>query len=106
MPDSTTVIELRNISKLFPGVKALEEVNFSAKSGQVHAICGENGAGKSTLMKIINGIYKPDTGNIFIKGQESKINSPLDARKHGIAMVYQECAFVPEMTVEESLEFL
>ncbi len=97
------VIELNNISKRFPGVKALDKITISARAGEVHSICGENGAGKSTLMKIINGIYKSDTGEMKIKGEVVKIHSPLNAREHGIAMVYQECAYVPEMTVEESM---
>ena len=61
------------------------------------------GQGKSTLMKIINGIYKPDEGDIYINGEKAKIHSPLDAKAYGIAMIYQECAYVPEMTVEESM---
>ncbi len=103
MSQEIPIIELHNISKKFPGVKALDNMTLSAREGEVHSICGENGAGKSTLMKIINGIYKPDSGEIKIGGEVAKINSPLDAKSYGIAMVYQECAYVPEMTVAESM---
>ena len=103
MSDAVPMIELNNISKKFPGVKALDNMTLTARAGEVHSVCGENGAGKSTLMKIINGIYKPDSGEIKIKGELAKIHSPLDAKSYGITMVYQECAYVPEMTVEESM---
>ena len=74
-----TLLEVRNISKSFPGVKALEDVCFSVKEGSVHVLCGENGAGKSTLMKIINGIYQPDGGETLIKGEKVEITSPIKA---------------------------
>ena len=98
-----TVLEVRNISKSFPGVKALEDICFSVKKGSVHVLCGENGAGKSTLMKIINGIYQPDSGEIFIHGEHVRIQSPIRARSLGISMIFQELNYTPEMTVEESL---
>jgi inositol transport system ATP-binding protein len=97
------LLELKNITKAFPGVLALDNVSFFARRGEVHALCGENGAGKSTLMKIINGIYKADAGEVFIEGKPAVIHNPVDARKQGIAMIYQECTFVPEMSVAESL---
>jgi inositol transport system ATP-binding protein len=96
-------LELENITKMFPGVLALDQVSFSAKCGEVHALCGENGAGKSTLMKIINGIYKADSGSMRINGQPVLIKNTIDARRHGIAMIFQECTYVPELTVAESL---
>jgi inositol transport system ATP-binding protein len=98
-----TFLEVRDISKAFPGVMALNNVSFSARRGEVHALCGENGAGKSTLMKILNGIHKADSGDIFIEGKPVVIQNPVDARKQGIAMIFQECAFVPEMSIAESL---
>jgi len=98
-----TALEVRNISKSFPGVKALEDICFSVKKGSVHVLCGENGAGKSTLMKIINGIYQPDSGDIFVKGDKVKIQSPIRARSLGISMIFQELNYTPEMSVEESL---
>jgi inositol transport system ATP-binding protein len=100
---STVFLELKNITKAFPGVLALDNVSFSARRGEVHALCGENGAGKSTLMKIINGIYKADSGEICIDGKPVQIQNPIDARKQGIAMIFQECTYVPEMTVAEAL---
>ncbi|MDR0624273.1 MAG: sugar ABC transporter ATP-binding protein [Treponema sp.] len=96
-------LELKNITKVFPGVLALDNVSFTARRGEVHALCGENGAGKSTLMKIINGLYKADSGDIYIEGKPVQIQNPVDARRQGIAMIYQECTYVPEMTVAESL---
>ena len=96
-------LELKNITKAFPGVLALDDVSFSARRGEVHALCGENGAGKSTLMKILNGIYKADSGEIIIEGKPVHIQNPIDARKQGIAMIFQECIYVPEMTVAEAL---
>jgi len=95
-------LRVLKINKSFPGVKALDNVNFSIKKGSIHAICGENGAGKSTLMKIINGIYQPDSGEIFIDEKPVKIKDPIKARHLGISMISQELNFVPEMTVEEN----
>ena len=69
MPESQYVLELKGITKIFPGVKALDNVNFAVRKGTVHCLCGENGAGKSTLMKVINGLYKQDTGEILIDGK-------------------------------------
>ena len=100
---TTVFLELKNITKSFPGVLALDKVSFEARRGEVHALCGENGAGKSTLMKIINGIHKADSGELFIEGKPAHIQNPSDARAKGIAMIFQECAFVPEMSVAESL---
>lgn len=98
-----TVLEVKNISKSFPGVKALADICFSVKKGSVHVLCGENGAGKSTLMKIINGIYQADSGEIFLHGEKVRIQSPIKARSIGISMIFQELNYTPEMTVEESL---
>lgn len=95
-------LEVKGITKTFPGVKALDNVSFSVKKGTVHVLCGENGAGKSTLMKIINGIYKPDSGEIVIDGKPVNVKNPIDARKHGISMIFQELNYIPEMTIEES----
>lgn len=97
------LLEVRNISKSFPGVKALADICFSVKKGTVHVLCGENGAGKSTLMKIINGIYQADDGEILIKGEKHHIQSPIHARDIGVSMIFQELNYTPEMSVEESL---
>jgi inositol transport system ATP-binding protein len=98
-----TLLEVKHISKSFPGVKALDDVSFSVKGGSVHVLCGENGAGKSTLMKIINGIYQPDGGDTFIRGAKVQIESPTKAGELGISMIFQELNYMPEMSVEESL---
>ncbi len=99
---SSDILEISKVSKSFSGVKALNNVSFSVKKGTVHVLCGENGAGKSTLMKIINGIYRPDKGEIRIKGNAVDIRNPHVAREHGIAMIFQELGYVPEMSIEEN----
>jgi inositol transport system ATP-binding protein len=96
-------LRVSNIEKSFPGVKALDKINFAVKKGTVHVICGENGAGKSTLMKVINGIYKPDSGEILIDEKVVEIKNPIQARSLGISMIFQELNYMPEMTIEESL---
>lgn len=96
-------LRIVNIEKSFPGVKALDKVNFVVKKGSVHVLCGENGAGKSTLMKIINGIYKPDAGKIMIDEKEVEVKNPIQARHLGISMIFQELNYIPELTIEESL---
>ncbi len=99
----TFKLEVLHISKSFPGVLALDDISLQARRGSVLVLCGENGAGKSTLMKIINGIYQPDGGEIRIDGKRVHVRSPIQARKLGISMIFQELNFMPEMTVEESL---
>lgn len=95
-------LQFSHITKLFPGVRALDDVNLAIKKGQVHAIVGENGAGKSTMMKILDGIYRADEGQILIDGKAVEIRNSKDAEKHGIAMIHQELAFCPDMTIEEN----
>lgn len=101
--ESNIKLRVSKIEKAFPGVKALDRIDFQVRKGTVHALCGENGAGKSTLMKIINGIYKPDGGQIYIDEQPVRIQNPIQARSHGIAMIAQELNYVPEMSIEENL---
>lgn len=96
-------LELRGISKSFPGVKALDGVNIALRPGTVHAIVGENGAGKSTLMKIINGLYQRDEGTVLLDGQEVTFSGPMESAQAGIAMIYQELNFFPELTVAENI---
>jgi inositol transport system ATP-binding protein len=96
-------LRVSGIEKFFPGVKALDNINFAVKKGTVHVICGENGAGKSTLMKVINGIYKPESGQILIDEKVVEIKNPIQARSLGISMIFQELNYMPEMTIEESL---
>jgi len=97
------VLEFRNITKTFPGVKALSDVNFGIRKGCVHVLCGENGAGKSTLFKVINGLYKPDSGEVWLDGKQLHVNGPAEALHEGIAMIYQELNIIPEMTVLENM---
>ena len=99
----STLLELIDITKYFPGVLALNHVNFDIKAGEVHVLMGENGAGKSTLMKIIDGIYQPDEGIIKINGQEKKITSPFYAIENGIAMIHQELNTVLDLSVAENI---
>ena len=101
--DSDVKLQLQGISKSFPGVKALDGVDVTLRTGTVHAIMGENGAGKSTLMKIINGLHKQDKGEIFLDGEKVDIDSPFQASAMGIAMIYQELNYFPELTIEENL---
>ncbi|MGO4571832.1 sugar ABC transporter ATP-binding protein [Microvirga sp. 2TAF3] len=97
-------LEMRNVSKTFPGVKALNGVQLKAWGGEVLALMGENGAGKSTLMKILSGAYQPDPGaEILIDGKRVDIKDPIAARKHGIAIIYQELALAPNLTVAENI---
>jgi len=97
------VLEIEGIRKEFPGVVALDDVQFRLRPGTVHALMGENGAGKSTLMKIIAGIYTPDRGKIRLRGEEVELESPLDALERGIAMIHQELALMTWMTVAENI---
>ena len=96
-------IELKNITKTFYGVKALDDVSLSVKKGEVHAVVGENGAGKSTIMKILGGLYFADTGNIYIDGTLRHINTVQAALKNSVCVVHQELHFMPELTVAENI---
>jgi methyl-galactoside transport system ATP-binding protein len=97
------LLELNNISKEFPGVKALDDVTLKIRPGTVHALMGENGAGKSTLMKCLFGIYKPDAGEIYINGEKKEINSSKDALSNGISMIHQELHPIPYRNVMENI---
>ena len=97
------LLKMKNISKSFPGVKALDKVNLELKSGEVHALLGENGAGKSTLIKVLGGIYSLDEGEIEIEGKKVSIESVHDASKNNIAIIHQELVLVPYMTVAENI---
>lgn len=94
---------MRHISKSFPGVKALDDVGFSVAEGEVRALVGENGAGKSTLMKILNGNYKKDEGQILIDGKEVDITDPLVAAAHGISIIFQELNLVDQLSIAENI---
>ncbi len=99
------ILEMKNISKEFPGVKALDNVNFKVKEGEIHCLVGENGAGKSTLMKVLSGVYPYGnyTGDIVINGEVQKFTGIADSEKAGVAIIYQELALVPEMTVYDNI---
>ncbi len=100
---SDYLLEMRGVSKSFPGVKALDNVSLKLRAGTVHALMGENGAGKSTLMKCMFGIYKMDEGEILIDGEKTEIRDPMDALKKGIAMVHQELQPIPARTIGENI---
>ena len=99
------ILEMRNITKVFPGVKALNNVSFRVAQGEIHCLVGENGAGKSTLMKVLSGVYPYGeyTGDIVFGGQVQKFAGISDSERAGIAIIYQELALVPEMTVYENI---
>jgi simple sugar transport system ATP-binding protein len=101
--DATPLLEMIGVGKDYRGVSALRDINFDLRRGEVHAIVGENGAGKSTLVKILAGAVTPSRGEIRIAGQRVLIAGPAGARRHGIAMVYQETSLVPTMTVAQNL---
>ncbi|MFJ7744749.1 xylose ABC transporter ATP-binding protein [Peribacillus sp. NPDC097295] len=101
----TFALQMEGITKVFPGVKALDNVTFSVRKGEIHALCGENGAGKSTLMKILSGVYPAGTysGQIVINGKEVSFKSIKESRESGVSIIHQELALVNEMTVAENL---
>lgn len=97
------VLEMQNVVKVFPGVRALDGVNLQVRTGKVHVICGENGAGKSTLMKVINGTYQADEGEMYFEGTVVGKHSVQDTMQMGIAMIYQELNPVMDMTIAENI---
>lgn len=99
----TSILELRHIGKVFPGVRALDDINFEVRAGEIHALLGENGAGKSTLIKIMSGIYQPDSGEILLNGQPIQINNAAQAQAQGIAAIYQEPLVFPDLSVAENI---
>ena len=101
--EQPALLEMRNITKEFPGVKALDGVSLTVRPGTVHALMGENGAGKSTLMNVIYGIYRPDAGQILVNGQEVRITSPKEALAHGIGMVHQHFMLVDRLNAVENV---
>ena len=100
---SDYILEMKGITKIFPGVKALDKVDFQLKSGEIHALMGENGAGKSTFIKIITGVHTPDEGEIYLFGEKVEFKSPKDAQKLGIAAIYQHITCYPDLSVTENI---
>src|SRR5512138_445086 len=99
MAEQPPILEMKNIVKTFPGVKALNNVSFRVAAGEIHCLVGENGAGKSTLMKVLSGVYPfgEYSGQILINGQEQQFRGIPDSEKAGIAIIYQELALIPEL---------
>lgn len=102
-PVATPLLEMRNITKRFPGVLANDQISFDVRAGEVHTLLGENGAGKSTLMKILFGLYKPDEGEILLRGETANITSPTSAIEKRVGMVHQHFMLVPSLTVAENV---
>ena len=102
---SENILEMRNITKLFPGVKALDNVNFSVRQGEIHALVGENGAGKSTLMNVLSGIYPYGTytGEIYFQGKECRFRDITESEKVGLVIIHQELALIPLLSIAENL---
>ena len=103
MSEIKPVLRLEGIVKTFPGVRALDGVNFDVRPGEVHALMGENGAGKSTLMKVLAGVYQPDGGKIIIDDKPVKMTNPIEAKEHGVILIHQELSLAEEMTVAENV---
>src|ERR671923_2857189 len=103
MADEDIVLRIVNVSKSFGAIQALRGIDFELRRGEVHAIAGENGAGKSTLMNIIDGILRPDSGEIHLNGEPVEISSPARAQELGIGFVHQEIALCPDVTVAENI---
>ena len=105
MSDGPVILEMKSITKVFPGVRALDNVSMSVRAGEIHAICGENGAGKSTLMKVLSGVYPHGSyeGDIIFEGQEMRFANIRASEHAGIAIIHQELALIPELSVTENM---
>ena len=98
-----TILELHDITKIFPGVKALDKVQFDLREGEIHALMGENGAGKSTFIKVIMGVHQAEEGQMLLHGQPVHFKNTRDAQKAGIAAIYQHVTAYPHLTVAENI---
>ncbi len=101
--DKTVALKMDGVSKRFPGTLAVDKVDFDVRAGEVHALLGENGAGKSTLMKMLAGSYNDYTGKIFINSKHVELHSPANAKKEGIAMIYQELSLSLAQSIAENM---
>lgn len=99
----SALFEVRHVSKTFPGVKVLDDINIRFEAGKVHAIVGENGAGKSTFMNIVFGVYQDYEGTLLWEGNEVRFHSPIAAQEQGIAMVHQENSLIPDLSVMDNI---
>ena len=99
----TAVLELRGITKRFPGVLANDHIDLTLQEGEIHALLGENGAGKTTLMNILYGLYQPDEGEVVVRGKQVDVHSPSDAIAVGVGMVHQHFMLIPVFTVTENV---
>src|SRR3954452_18605402 len=97
------LLEVVDVSKVFPGVRALDDVSFTLQPGEVHALVGENGAGKSTLIKVLTGVYQPDGGELRYRDEPARFGTPMDAQRAGISTIYQEVNLIPLMSVAHNL---
>lgn len=97
------LLEIKNVTKQFPGTKALDNVQLKVNKGEVHALCGENGAGKSTLMNIIGGLFPPTSGTMYFEGKEIAPKNPGESQKIGIGFVHQELSLCPHLTAAENI---
>src|ERR671927_1723114 len=99
------ILEMRGITKTFPGVTALQDVNLAVRRGEIHAICGENGAGKSTLMKVLSGVYPHGSydGEIFFAGEPCRFSGIRDSESRGIVIIHQELALAPNLSIAENI---
>src|SRR5919202_4965727 len=101
--EQAPVLEVRRVTKRFPGVLALDDVSFELLPGEGHALVGENGAGKSTLIKVITGVHTPDEGQILFKGEEVSFSTPRESQEAGISTIYQEINLIPLLSVAQNV---
>ena len=100
---SEYVVELKNITKRFPGVVALKNMSIGIRPGEIHGLIGENGAGKSTMMKVLTGIYTRDAGSLLWLGKETTFNGPKSSQEAGIGIIHQELNLIPQLTIAENI---
>src|SRR5690349_21696601 len=97
------VLEVKGLTRRFPGVLALNQVDFDARAGEVHALVGENGAGKSTLINILAGVLRPSSGHVLVDGKPTVFHNPADAQHAGISVIFQEFNLIPHLSVAENI---